>query len=97
MILKLIKKLLNHFNYEVVSYAEMTRMKKQVEELYFIANGGCQPIYIVDYFNGEFIVKTAVGSLVRITVKKFKVFDYGSIDYARACAMELCDKLNETP
>lgn len=97
MILKLIKKLLHHFNYEVVSFAQMASIKRDIEKLYSIADGRYKLVYIVDYFNGEFMVKTKVGSPVCVTVKTFKVSDYGSIDYARACAQELCDILNERP
>lgn len=32
-----------------------------------------------------------------IFIKSFKVHDYGNDEYARACAQELCDKLNEKP
>lgn len=97
MILKLIKKLLHHFNYEVVHFAQMASIKRDREKLYSISDGRYKLVYIVDYINGEFIVKTKVGSPVCVTVKTFKVSDYGSIDYARACAKELCDKLNEEP
>lgn len=97
MILNLIKKLLHHFNYEVVSFAQMASINRNIKKLYSIADGRYQLVYIVDYFNGEFMVKTKVGSPVCATVKTFKVSDYGSIDYARACAKELCDKLNERP
>ena len=95
MILKLIKKLLHHFNYEVVSFAEMTFYGKAVNQRYDIANGTYRLSWLVDYVDGSFVVKTRGGSPVCITVKNFSIEDYGSEEYARACAEELCNKLNE--
>lgn len=97
MILRLIKKLLHHFNYEVVSFALMGVYERALNERADIAGGSHDLTYCVKCFGNEYSVQTAGGSPVRITVKWFKIEDYGSEEYARACAKELCDKLNEKP
>lgn len=97
MILKLIKKLLHHFNYEVVSYAEMEFLNNAVNERAAICQGKFELEYIVTHDVCFYEVRTRGCSPVCISVKKFNIDDYGSIDYARACAQELCDKLNEKP
>lgn len=96
MILKLIKKLLHHFNYEVVHFSQMEFYINAVAERANIAVGSDKYIYHYEYFDGCFEVKTTNRN-THITVKRFKVSDYGSMEYARACAEELCDKLNEKP
>lgn len=98
MMYKFAKWLLNKFNYELVSFAEMKHYCRAVEERYEIANGALNLTWLVDYYvNGYYAVRTTAGSPVQITIKRFYIRDYGSIEYARACAEELCDKLNEKP
>lgn len=94
--LKLIKKLLHHFNYEVVSFAQMEFYINAVNKRADIAIGSDKYIYHYEYYNGCYKVKTT-NENTHITVKRFKVSDYGSEEYARACAQELCNKLNEKP
>lgn len=94
MILKLIKKLLHHFNYEVVSFAEMTRMQRIIDNK--VVDTRLEEIFHYVYFGGIFYVFSYIDT-VEIIIKRFKVSDYGSEEYARACAQELCDKLNEKP
>lgn len=94
MILKLIKKLLHHFNYEVVSFAEMTRMQRIIDNK--SAGARFEGRFHYTYFKRTFHVYSYIDS-VQIIIKSFKIEDYGSEEYAEACAKELCDKLNEKP
>lgn len=96
MILRLIKKLLHHFNYEVVHYAEMTFLSKAVNDRYELVSGLCLWKYRVSlYREGCYNVEMYNGEGVSAIVKKFYATDYGSKEYAEACAKELCEKLNE--
>lgn len=97
MIYRLTKWLLNKFNYELVSSAEMEFLNNAVNERAAICIGEYKLEFIVVGFGDCYEVRTKGGSPVRISVKKFYIEDYGSIEYARACAQELCDKLNEKP
>ena len=97
MMLRLIRWILNKFNYEVVSFAEMKFYIDAVNERAAIHLGGYKLEFIVLRDGCCYEVKTKGGSPVNITIKKFYIEDYGSEAYARACAQELCDKLNEKP
>jgi hypothetical protein len=63
-----------------------------------IARGAyCNMTFDCVYDNNSFIVVTTLGDYPEIIIKRFNIKDYGSEAYARACAQELCDKLNEKP
>ena len=94
--LRLIRWLLHRFNYELVSFAEMARMKRIINGRIESVNLGKKSEYHYDYFSQKFNVYSEIEN-VRIVVKSFYIEDYGSEEYARACAQELCDKLNEKP
>lgn len=96
MMYRLIRWLLHKFNYELVSFAEMERMKRIIEGRIERVNLGKKSKYHYDYFSQKFNVYSEIENC-RIVVKSFYIEDYGSEEYARACAQELCDKLNETP
>lgn len=96
MMYRLIRWLLNKFNYELVSFAEMARMRKECEQRIKIAKGEYDLKFDYGYDNGSYIVRTRL-NLPRIFIKRFKSEDYGNLEYAEACARELCNKLNETP
>lgn len=97
MMYRLIRWLLHKFNYELVYFAEMEFLNNAVNERADIAMGKFELEFIVMDFGYCYEVTTKGGSPVCISVKKFYIEDYGSDEYARACAQELCDKLNETP
>lgn len=94
MIYRLIRWLLNKFNYELVHVAEMTRMKRIVNGRIESVNLGKKSKYHYDYFSQKFNVFCEIEN-VDLVVKSFYIEDYGSLEYAEACARELCDKLNE--
>lgn len=98
MIYRLIRWLLHKFNYELVHFAEMERMKRIVNGRIESVNIGkrSEYHYDYDYFSMKFNVYSEIEN-VSIVVKSFYVEDYASLEYARACAQELCDKLNERP
>lgn len=95
MMYRMIKWLLNRFNYEPVSFAEMKYLNDAVNERANIAMGKFELEFIVvcDGMSYDVVTKAPVC----INIKKFYIEDYGSYEYARACAQELCDKLNEKP
>ena len=97
MMYRLIRWLLNKFNYELVHFAEMEFLNNAVNERAAIAMGKFELEFIVSSDGMSSDVVTKGGSPVWINIKKFYIEDYGSEEYARACAQELCDKLNETP
>lgn len=94
---RLIKWLLRKFDYELVSFAEMEFLNNAVNERAAIAMGKFELEFIVACDGMSYDVVTTGGTPVWINIKKFYIEDYGSIEYARACAQELCDKLNEKP
>lgn len=96
MMYRIVKWLLHKFNYELVSFAEMARMRKECEQRFKIAKGDYDLKFDYEYDNRSFFVRTRL-NLPRIFIKRFKAEDYGSLEYAEACAKELCDKLNERP
>lgn len=98
MILKLIRKILAHFDYEVVHFAEMVFLNKAVNDRYKLVSGLSVWKYRVSlYREGCYNVEMYNGECLSAIVKKFYATDYGSKEYAEACAQELCDKLNERP
>lgn len=92
---RLIRWILHHFDYEVVSFAMMAQYDKAVSQRNAIAVGSYDLAYCVRLFDDKYVVRTVFGSPVTIVVKWFRIEDYGSEEYAYACAQELCDKLNE--
>ena len=94
---RIIRWLLHKFNYELVSSAEMKFLNDAVNQRAAISLGEYKLEFIVVRDVYCYKVRTKRGSPVSISVKKFYIEDYGNIDYARACAQELCDKLNEKP
>lgn len=97
MMYRLLRWLLNKFNYELVHFAEMEFLNNAVNECAAIAMGKFELEFIVSSDGMSSDVVTKGGSPVWINIKKFYIEDYGSEEYARACAQELCDKLNEKP
>lgn len=96
MMYRLIRWLLHKFNYELVHFAELVQMKMIIRGRIERINLGKKSKYHYDYFNQKFNVYSEIDDC-RIVVKSFYIEDYGSEEYARACAKELCDKLNEKP
>lgn len=94
---RIVRWLLHKFNYELVSFAEMEFLNNAVNERAHIAMGKFDLEFIVACDGMSYDVVTKGGSPVWINIKKFYIEDYGSEEYARACAQELCDKLNEKP
>lgn len=92
--LRLIRWLLYKFNYELVHFAELERLKRI--ERNKLAGARIEGDFHCICFNGTYHVYSYIDH-VMIFIKSFKVEDYGSEGYARACAKELCDKLNEKP
>lgn len=97
MIYRIIRWLLHKFNYELVHFAEMEFLNKAVNQRAAIAMGTFELEFIVMRDGDYYEVTTKGDSPVCISVRKFYIEDYGSLEYARACAQELCDKINETP
>lgn len=93
MMFRLIKWLLHKFNYELVSSAEMEVIRNWVASVR-IEDGRWEYIYDNQY---KYYFVYGLAANARVVVKTFKIEDYGSEEYARACAQELCDKMNETP
>lgn len=94
MMYRLIRWLLHKFNYELVHFAEMERLKRI--ERNKLAGARIEGDYHCIGFNSTYHVYSYIDH-VMIFIKSFKIEDYGSDEYAHACAQELCDKLNETP
>ena len=82
---RLIRWLLNKFNYELVSFAEMARMRRIINGRIESVNLGKRSEYHYDYFSQKFNVYSEIEN-VRIVVKSFYIEDYGSYEYARAAA-----------
>lgn len=98
MMYRLIRWLLHKFDYELVSFAEMAFLNKAVNDRYKLVSGLCLWKYRVSlYREGCYNVEMYNGEGVSAIVKKFYASDYGSKEYAEACAKELCDKLNDKP
>jgi hypothetical protein len=97
MMYRLIRWILHKFNYELVHFAEMEFLNNAVNERAAIAMGKFELEFIVSCDGMSCDVVTKGDSPVWINIKKFYIEDYGSEEYARACAQELCDKLNEEP
>ena len=93
MIYRLTKWLLNKFNYELVHFAEMEFIRGKIASV-LIEDGRWACVYDSKY---KYYFVYGLAANARLVVKTFKIEDYGSIEYARACAQELCDKLNEKP
>ena len=94
MMCRLIRWLLHKFNYELVHSAEMERLKRI--ERNKLAGARIEGDFNCIGINGTYHVYSYI-DLVMIFIKSFKIEDYGSDEYARACAQELCGKLNEKP
>ena len=94
MMYRLIRWLLHKFNYELVHFAEMERLKRI--ERNKLAGARIEGDFHCIGFYNTYHVYSYIDH-VMIFIKSFKVEDYGSDEYARACAQELCDKLNEKP
>lgn len=91
-------RLLNKFKYELVSYSQLRFYTDAVFDREHISSGKFELEFVaVKKGRNKYEVRTKEGSPVSISVKTFKIEDYGSEEYARACAQELCDKLNERP
>lgn len=93
---RIIRWLLHKFNYELVSSEKIARMKRIIEGRIECVNLGKKSQYHYEYFAQKFDVYSEIDN-IRIVVKSFHIEDYGSEEYARTCAQELCDKLNEKP
>lgn len=93
MIYRLIRWLLNKFNYELVHFTEMEVIRNKVASVR-IEDGMWACMYDRQY---KYYFVYGLASNARVVVKTFKIEDYGSEEYAHACAQELCDKLNEKP
>ena len=93
MMYRLIRWLPHKFNYELVSFAEMEFIKNKVAS---VRIEDCRWACLYDSkYKYYFVYGLAANA--RVVIKTFKIEDYGSEEYARACAQELCDKLNEKP
>lgn len=97
MMYRLIRRLLHKFNYELVHFAQMRFLNNAVNQCAAISLGEYKLEFIVMNLGYCYEVRTKGDSPVWISVKKFCIEDYGNDEYARACAKELCDKLNEKP
>ena len=97
MMCRLIRWLLHKFNYELVSFAQMKFLNDAVNYRTDICQGKYDLEFAVcwDGYGCCYNVVTKMSSPAHITVKHFYIEDYGSEEYAYACAQELCDKLNE--
>ena len=94
MMYRLIKWLLHKFNYELVDFYELERLKRIERDK--LAGARIEGDFHCVGFHDTYHVYSYIDH-VMIFIKSFKVHDYGSDEYARACAQELCDKLNEKP
>lgn len=84
------------FGYELIHWETKLELEKKVleyKELIFSTN--FYPYIIIPIEEGYQVVRD--GFKGKIIIKNFKAEDYGSMDYAFACAEELKDKLNEKP
>ena len=90
---RLIRWLLHKFNYELVSFAYIEFIRNKVASVR-IEDGRWRCMYDSKY---KYYFVYGLAENARVVVKTFKIEDYGSEEYARACAQELCDKLNEKP
>lgn len=91
MIYRLIKWLLHKFNYELVHFREIEVIRNKVASVR-IEDGRWAYIYDSKY---KYYFVYGLAANARVVVKTFKIEDYGSEEYAHACAQELRDKLNE--
>ena len=94
MMYRLIRWMLHKFNYDLVSFAELERLKRI--ERNKLAGARIECDFNCIGYGGIYHVYSYIDH-VMIIVKSFKVHDYGSNEYALVCAQELCDKLNEKP
>lgn len=94
MMYRLIRRILHKFNYELVHFAEMERLKRI--ERNKLAGARVNGNFNCLRSNGTYHVYSYIDCML-LFIKSFKIEDYGSDEYARACAQELCDKLNEKP
>lgn len=93
MMYRIVRWILHKFNYEVVSLWRWNFIRNKVASVR-IEDGRWACMYDRQY-KYNFVYGLAANA--RVVVKTFKIEDYGSEEYARACARELCDKLNEKP
>lgn len=97
MIYRLIRWLLNKFNYELVDFAEMKFYTDAVNERAAIAEGK----YKLEYFayssnDGLFYeVTTKFDSPVNMSVKKFYIEDYGSVYLGYIFDINVIDKYRQ--
>lgn len=90
---RFIRWILHKFDYDLVSFAEMEVIRDKVASVR-IEDGRWGYVHDSKY---KYYCVYGLAANARVVVKTFKIEDYGSEEYARACAQELCDKLNEKP
>ncbi len=96
MMYRLIRWILHKFNYELIHWNTKYELEKEIWEYKeLIFSTSFYPYIITPIEDGYQVARD--GFKGKIIIKNFKAEDYGSMDYAFACAVELCDKLNETP
>ena len=96
MILKCVKWFCSLFGYELIRWQEKSDLDKTIHSYRELIYSTCFYPYSVDFaIQGYQVVR--IGFKGAIVVKVFNVKDYGSKEYAYACAQDLCDKLNEKP
>ena len=81
---RLIRWLLNKFNYELVSFVDMKVIRDKVASVR-IEDGRWACIYDRQY---KYYFVYGLSSNARVVVKTFKIEEYGSEEYAHACAQE---------
>lgn len=84
------------FGYELIHWKTKSDLEQKIFVYKEIIYGTSFYPYIIILIEDGYQVVRA-GFKVKIIIKNFKVEDYGSKDYAFACAVELRDKLNEEP
>lgn len=95
MIYKFFKWICSLFGYELMPWKEKAEMEETIFEYReLIFSSRYYPFTVELREFGYTVVRNGFKGMV--VIKSFTVSDYGSWYYARACADELCDKLNET-
>lgn len=84
------------FGYELIHWKTKSELEQKIFEYKeLIFSTSYYPYKIVAIEGGYQVIRD--GFKGKIIIKNFKAEDYGSMDYAFACAEELKDKLNEKP
>lgn len=97
MILRFFNWLFSLFGYELIHWKEKAELGKTIlsyKELIFSTK---HYPYTIEWTDGGFQVLRKGFNGGAIYIKVFTVKDYGSVEYAHACAYELAEMLNAIP